>query len=636
MSGSVWVWARCGFVALCLIVLVAAAGPALADTITLQAQKVAYAVDGGSALHPVIDGQFDSVFVSSSNVYVWRQSLNGIQTEYHTGVDFQLPPAVMQAGVTINSAKIRAPVTTENVAIADSISVHAIPGSDAPFVPGDFEVVNPVASLPIPTSASWGSVYPYWPPYHEFEVAAAVQSLVGNSNGHASFTFSIANWDTLLVWATGLSLTIDYTPPDGTPPTLNILGPANGLTVLQGDPVTFQATASDAEDGSLDAAIQWTSSKDGPIGSGATFSTSTLSPGTHVINATVKDSSGNTVSKAISLVVKATTNTGPTITLLAPADGSIFVQGTTINFQATASDAEDGDRTANIQWTSNINGLFGTGGSVSTAALSVGAHQIVATVYDTVGNSASWLVNIVVQAKSNTAPVVTITSPADGASLTAGASFIVSGTANDAEQGNMSSSIQWILDGVTTIATGASANVVIASPGAHTIMASVTDSGGLQSQQIVNVSVASAPSPPSSYCSVRGASTGFEWIASVKSGAVSNVSGNNGGYYDYTSVQFNVTRGSGNSIVLTPGFSSSAYVEHWYVWIDLNRDRTFSANELVLSTSSSSAVSTMFTIPAGAAPGPTRMRVVLSYTPLTQPCGSFQYGEAEDYTINSQ
>jgi len=172
------------------------------------------------------------------------------------------------------------------------------------------------------------------------------------------------------------------------------------------------------------------------------------------------------------------------------------------------------------------------------------------------------------------------------------------------------------------------------SPGAHTIMANVTDSGGLQSQQVVNVSVASAP--PSSYCSVRGASTGFEWIAGVSSGAVSNVSGNNGGYYDYTSVQFNMTRGSGNSIVLTPGFSSSAYGEHWYVWVDLNRDHTFSADELVLSTSSSSAVSTTFTIPAGTAPGPTRMRVVLSYTTFTQPCGSFQYGEAEDYTVNIQ
>ena len=107
-SGSVWGWARRGFAGTGLIALLAIAGPALADTIILQAQKVAYAVDGGSTLHPVIDGQFDSVFPSSSNVYVWRHSQNGIQTEYHTGVDFQLPNVIMQPG-TLSIAQRFAP-----------------------------------------------------------------------------------------------------------------------------------------------------------------------------------------------------------------------------------------------------------------------------------------------------------------------------------------------------------------------------------------------------------------------------------------------------------------------------------------------------------------------------------------------
>jgi len=350
----------------------------------------------------------------------------------------------------------------------------------------------------------------------------------------------------------------------------------------------------------------------------------------------VKDSSGNTVAKTLSLVVKSTTNTPPTITVLAPTEGATFVKGTAITFQAIASDDADGDRTATIQWTSNINGLIGTGGAFSASALSVGAHQIIATAYDTAGASASYLVNIVVQAPVNTAPVVNIISPANGASITAGISFTLSGTANDAEQGNMSASLQWILDGTTTIATGASAIVVISSPGAHTITALVTDSGGLQVSQVVNVSVPSAPPPPTTYCSMSDNVTNYEWIASVASGGVANVSGNNGGYRDYTAVQFNMTSGSGTSIVLTPGFNGGTYTEHWYVWVDLNRDNTFSANELLLSASSSSALSTTLTIPAGTAAGPTRMRVVLSYGALTQPCGSFQYGEVEDYTVNIQ
>jgi len=266
MSSNIWLYARRGFAALGFLLLLAT-GPVLADTITLQAQKVAYAVDGGSALHPVSDGQFDSVF-TGANVYVWKQYQNGIPSEYRTGVDFLLPTAVMQPGTTINSATIRATVTSETVGTADSITVHTIPGSDAPFVTTDFQVVNPVASLPIQTSASWPT-YPPWPVNHDFDVALPIQTLVGNSNSHASFTFSITNWGTLLAWGSGLTLTLDYTPPSGSPPTLNIVGPANGSTVMQGAPVTFEATAYDAEDGPLDAAIQWISSKNGPIGSGA-------------------------------------------------------------------------------------------------------------------------------------------------------------------------------------------------------------------------------------------------------------------------------------------------------------------------------------------------------------------------------
>src|SRR5690606_6051632 len=40
-------------------------------------------------------------------------------------------------------------------------------------------------------------------------------------------------------------------------------------------------------------------------------------------------------------------------------------------------------------------------------------------------------------------------------------------------------------------------------------------------------------------------------------------------------------------------------------------------------------------VPATAVPGETRMRVILQYNSnITDPCGSFSFGEAEDYTIN--
>jgi len=71
----------------------------------------------------------------------------------------------------------------------------------------------------------------------------------------------------------------------------------------------------------------------------------------------------------------------PTVSITSPTDGSTFDSGATITFQGTANDTEDGDLTASLVWTSNIDGQIGTGGSFSTT-LSDGTHTITASVTD--------------------------------------------------------------------------------------------------------------------------------------------------------------------------------------------------------------------------------------------------------------
>ncbi len=633
MSVRICVRARRAWAALGSVVLLSA-GTALAATVTVPASKANYAPDGCSSGWPTVDGQFQNVF-SGTTVSVQRQVFSGgIQCEYRTGFDFQLPPAVMQPGVTVNSAVLHIGVMYEIVPGADVISVHAIPGSGAPFVPDDFEVNNPILQVAIPASSSY-------PAFRDFAVASRIQSLVGNTNDHASFILSVAQWGTSTAWYPNATLVVDYTPADGNPPSLDILTPANGMTVLQGDTVAFSATAHDVEDGNIDAAISWTSSWNGVIGSGPSFSTSSLLAASHVITARATDSQGNTVAKTLNLTVQSTNNLPPTLTVFAPAQNAVFTQGTVISFQAAASDPEDGSRTANIQWTSSINGPIGTGGGFGNGTLSVGSHQILVQVSDTNGNSVTQIVTISVQAPVNTPPSVSISSPANGASLTAGVAFNLAGSASDAQQGSMSASIQWVLDGVTTIANGANATATISAIGSHTITARVTDNGGLTSTQQVSVTVVSAPpptappptTPPTGYCALSGSSS-WEWISSVGSGSVTNVSGNNGGYRDYSSVQFNMVAGSAsNPLLLAPGFRSTPYTERWYVYLDLNRDAAFSASELVFQTFSASTVNTTFAIPASASLGATRMRVILSFG-LTPPlCGAVSWGEVEDYTV---
>jgi bacillolysin len=138
------------------------------------------------------------------------------------------------------------------------------------------------------------------------------------------------------------------------------------------------------------------------------------------------------------------------------------------------------------------------------------------------------------------------------------------------------------------------------------------------------------------YCTTKG-STGFEFINKVVLGSINNTSGNNSGYRDYTALSTNLTAGTSYTVTLTPGFSTRhAYTEYWTVYIDYNHDGILNGSgETVAKVSGSSSRSVSFTVPATAKNGATRIRIQMQYGGyLTNPCGTFNYGEAEDYTVN--
>ena len=109
-------------------------------------------------------------------------------------------------------------------------------------------------------------------------------------------------------------------------------------------------------------------------------------------------------------------NDSPTVSITSPADGSTFDSGATILFEATttATDTEDGDLTASLAWTSDIDGNMGTGGSFSTT-LSDGGHTITASVTDSGGATGSTSRSITV---GNPSPTTTlsVTATTDKAS----------------------------------------------------------------------------------------------------------------------------------------------------------------------------------------------------------------------------
>ena len=89
-------------------------------------------------------------------------------------------------------------------------------------------------------------------------------------------------------------------------------------------------------------------------------------------------------------------DTPPVVNITAPADNHTVIEGTNINFTGTATDAEEGPLTANINWNSDQDGDFGTGGSVNFSGLSVNTHTITASVTDGSGLSGSAQITVVV------------------------------------------------------------------------------------------------------------------------------------------------------------------------------------------------------------------------------------------------
>ncbi|MBT5221222.1 MAG: sulfatase-like hydrolase/transferase [Woeseia sp.] len=193
--------------------------------------------------------------------------------------------------------------------------------------------------------------------------------------------------------------------PSNLAPQVVIEFPASGSSFLRGATVSFMGSASDEEDGELGASLRWSSSIDGTLGTGPNISV-ILGEGQHVITVSVSDSGGRTASASIVVVVKI--NNAPVVRIITPADATSAVQGETIQFSATATDAEDGTLSSAIIWLSNRDGNIGSGASISTSTLSVGVHSISAKIVDSAGQTAT--ATITLEVASATAPP----SSADG------------------------------------------------------------------------------------------------------------------------------------------------------------------------------------------------------------------------------
>lgn len=137
-------------------------------------------------------------------------------------------------------------------------------------------------------------------------------------------------------------------------------------------------------------------------------------------------------------------------------------------------------------------------------------------------------------------------------------------------------------------------------------------------------------------CESQATDSSLEFIEAIQIAGFTNVSGDDGGYGDYTDLSFDLLTYYKYNYTLTPGFLGFEYVENWKVWIDFNQDGIFQdPEELIIGPlSSNEPVTGTFKVPGNAVPGSARMRVQMNFSANGQPCGTFSFGEVEDYCVN--
>lgn len=168
------------------------------------------------------------------------------------------------------------------------------------------------------------------------------------------------------------------------------------------------------------------------------------------------------------------------------------------------------------------------------------------------------------------------------------------------------------------------------APGTYTV--TVSDMNNCEVIESIEIL---GSTPNNGYCQSAGNNSSNEWIHYFGLGNIENLSGNNNGYKDFTSMVAELERNRNHPFKMAPGFANTVYEEVWKIWIDFNRDFDFDdpGEEVFFSNLTSDPISGNISIPFDAPIGMTRMRVSMMWNGNPVPCGIFEYGEVEDYAV---
>ncbi len=223
-------------------------------------------------------------------------------------------------------------------------------------------------------------------------------------------------------------------PPPNVLPQVNITSPANTSTFTAGSSITINANATDS-DGSIGRVefFRGTTKLGEDLTSPFSFVWANVPAGNYTLTAKATDNkSGITTSTPITIAVT-NPNTPPVISLTSPANNALFTTGSTVTISANASDP--GGSISKVEFyrgTTKLGEDLTSPFSFAWTNVPGGTHTISAKAIDNQNaTTTSSTVTITVSAANNP-PTVSITSPSNNATFTAGATIAINATASDA------------------------------------------------------------------------------------------------------------------------------------------------------------------------------------------------------------